>query len=290
MSAVAATSPDLDAWLAACRRAAGGLRGVLGEHPTTAEREIETGRVGGGGDRTLVIDELAEERVLDELRHFHDTGSRFSVVSEERGRIDFGGDDLLVVVDPLDGSLNAKRGLPQHALSIALADGPTMADVLFGFVCDLGSGEEWHAVRGRGAFLDGVRLDPPPERRGPDGRFELIAIESTDPRWIARRAAVLEGIAHRLRAFGVMAATICQVAATRVDAAASLTGTRAVDVAAAQLIVRESGGHVAFIGCPGGPLAAPLDLAPRHPIVAARSAATLTELAALPLTAEERGG
>jgi len=285
---VAAPSPDLAAWLAACRRAADGLRDVLGDHPTTAERRVETGRVGGGGDRTLVIDHLAEERVFDELRRFHDAGERFTVISEERGRVDFGGGELLVVVDPLDGSLNAKRGLPQHALSIALADGPAMADVLFGFVCDLGSGEEWHAIRGRGAFLDGSPIDAPPERRGPDGRFELIAIESTDPRWIARRAHALETTAHRVRAFGVMAVTVCQVAATRVDAAVSLARTRAVDVAAAQLIVRESGGHVAFVGCPDGPLGAPLDLAPRHPIVAVRTESALAELSALPLSAEER--
>ena len=47
------------------------------------------------------------------------------------------------MIDPIDGSLNAKRGIPFFSLSIAVADGPTMDDVHFGFVHDFGSGEEW---------------------------------------------------------------------------------------------------------------------------------------------------
>ncbi|MCW2995930.1 MAG: hypothetical protein JWQ18_3425, partial [Conexibacter sp.] len=45
---------------------------------------------------------------------------------------------------------------------------------------------------------------------------------------------------------------------------------------------RESGGQVAFAGAPGGPLAAPLDLVPRFPVVAARSPDSLQALLALP--------
>ena len=58
---------------------------------------------------------------------------------------------MRVVIDPLDGSLNAKRGMRSYALSIAVADGPTMADVVFGYVYDFGYGEEWTARRGEGA-------------------------------------------------------------------------------------------------------------------------------------------
>src|SRR5215217_7145968 len=108
-----ASSPD---WLGACRRAAAGIRDLLADRPTIAERVEETGTTGEGGDQTLIIDEAAED----------------------------------VVIDPIDGSLNAKRGLPHHAVSIAVADGPTMADVGFGFVQDFGPHEEWVAWRDRG--------------------------------------------------------------------------------------------------------------------------------------------
>jgi myo-inositol-1(or 4)-monophosphatase len=63
---------------------------------------------------------------------------------------------------------------------------------------------------------------------------------------------------------------------------ASLARCRAVDAAAAQLIVCESGGEVAFVGAPGGPLSAPLDLEPHHPVVAARTPEALAQLLELP--------
>jgi myo-inositol-1(or 4)-monophosphatase len=270
-------------WLGACRRAAEGLRSVLRDHPTSRERVIETGETGGGGDQTLVIDAEAEDRVFAELDALHAAGARFTAVSEERGRVDFGDPGVLVVVDPIDGSLNAKRGLPHHALSVAVATGDTMADVVFGYVYDLGPGEEWRAVLGGGAFLDDVRItDPPPERTTPDGRLELLAVESADPRWLAAASDDLCAATRRIRAMGSVAVSMCQVAATRVDAMASLARTRAVDAAAAQLVVRESGGQVEFVGCPGGPLGAPLDLDPHFAVIAARSTGTLDRLRRLP--------
>src|SRR5919201_5525351 len=209
-------SPD---WLGASRRAASALRAMLAERTTIAERVIETGTRGEGGDRTLEIDALAEEAVFAELRGLYDAGARFTVVSEERGTVDFGGDGIVVVVDPIDGSLNAKRGLPHHAVSIAVAEGPTMADVVFGFVQDFGPHEEWVAERGAGARLNGVPLDPTiGERRWAyDGKLELVGFESADPRWVMRSAAGLVEVAHRLRAIGTIASALCQVAAARFD-------------------------------------------------------------------------
>ena len=94
-------------------------------------------------------------------------------------------------------------------------------------------------------------------------------------------ADTLAESAYRLRALGTMASTLCQVAAARLDGMVSLRRCRAVDVAAAQLIVREGGGLVAFPAC-DDPLGAPLDLPPRSPVVAARTEATLAELARVP--------
>ncbi len=270
-------------WLAACRRSAEGLTAMLEARPTTGERVAETGTRGEGGDRTLVIDEAAESLVFAQLDELHARGHRFTAISEERGEVDYGGDGVRVVIDPIDGSLNAKRGLPAHALSIAVAEGSTMADVTLGYVFDLGGGEEWTAVRGEGARVDGEPLARDrDERRSRDGRLEVIGLESADPRSVAAAMQELAEVAHRLRALGSIALSLCQVAAARFDGMASLWRSRAVDAAAGQLIVREAGGQVAFTSC-DPPLSAPLDTAPRSPVIAARSAAALSELERVPL-------
>ena len=118
-----------------------------------------------------------------------DGGEGFTVVSEEVGERSFGGGGRWrVVIDPIDGSLNAKRGLPLYALSVAVADGPSMADVALGYVYDLGNGEEWIARRGGGATVDGAPLGA----SRPLERLQIVALEATRPEHLAprrRRAA-----------------------------------------------------------------------------------------------------
>jgi myo-inositol-1(or 4)-monophosphatase len=276
---VSTPGPD---WLGAARAAVRELTGVLAAAPTTVERARETGTRGEGGDATLEIDAAAEAAVFRRLEALHADGHRFVAVSEERGRVDFGGGPVRVVIDPLDGSKNAKRGLPHHALSLAVAHGDTMADVVFGFVHDFGAGEEWVATRGGGARLNGAPLDPGVPERRVGGKLELLGIESADPRWVRDPADALAARAHRLRAIGAIAVTMCQVAAARLDGMVTLRRSRAVDVAAAQLIVREAGGVVVFTAC-DEPLGAPLEvMEPVSPVVAARSEQAARELADVP--------
>ena len=273
-------APD---WLGVARSAAGEVRQILAAAPSTVERARETGTRGEGGDRTLEIDAAAEEAVFRRLEELHRQGHRFTAISEERGRVEFGGDGaVLVVIDPLDGSKNAKRGIPHFALSIAVAEaGATMADVVFGYVHDFGTAEEWSARAGAGAFLNGTQLDRAvPERRVGE-KVEMLGVESADPRWLRDAADDLAAHAHRVRALGAMAVTLCQVAAGRLDGMVTLRRCRAVDVAAAQLIVREAGGLVAFTAF-ADPLAAPLDLVPHSAVVAARTPESLRELARVP--------
>jgi len=278
-----ATDTALEAdWLGVCRRAVTGLAEVLAATPSTAQRARETGTRGSGGDRTLEIDSAAESVVLAELETLHARGYAFQALSEERGAVSFGGGAVRVIIDPIDGSLNAKRDALHYALSVAVADGDTMADVAFAFVHDFGASEQWWARRGEGAWRDGERLDPAlPERRTRDGRLELLAIESSDPRWVQASIDPLVACAHRLRAIGTIASTLCQVAAARFDGMVTLRRCRGVDAAAGQLIVREAGGLVAFPDCED-PLGAPLDATPSSHLVAARTPATLAELSRIP--------
>ena len=270
-------------WLEAARRATDRVREILESTSSSAERERETGTIGYGGDATLQIDEAAEDVFFEELQRLHDEGARFSVISEERGQVSFGARFPVVVIDPIDGSTNAKRGLRHHAVSIAVSSGPTMGDVFFGFVHDFGPEEEWCAWLGRGATLDGqpVGIDAR-ERRGSDGKLELLGLESADPRWIRDAVDGLADAANRLRVLGTIAVSLCQVADGRFDAMLTLRRCRPVDAAAAQLIVRESGGHVCFAGCEE-PLGAPLDGESYFPVIAARTAEALHALASVPL-------
>ena len=148
----------MTSWLETCRLCVADIREVLDRLPTSAEREPVL-RVGHGGDDTTAIDQAAEDAVVERLAA---RGEDFVLVSEELGERAFGsGGARRVVVDPIDGSVNAKRGIPFFSFSLAVAEGPTMGDVTFGYVYDFGSGEEWTAERGGGAFLDGVRLGRP---------------------------------------------------------------------------------------------------------------------------------
>jgi myo-inositol-1(or 4)-monophosphatase len=277
------TRSALDAdWLGACRRAARDLERVLAAAPSTEERAVETGARGAGGNRTLVIDDSAEAVVLEQLDAIKAEGYRFVAISEESGEIDYGDAAVRVIIDPLDGSLNAKRGISHYALSVAVAAGETMNDVAFAFVYDYGPREEWSARRGEGAWLNGQRLDPTAEeRRSRDGRLEVLGIESADPRWVAASIDPLLSAAYRLRALGTIAVSLCQVAAARFDAMVTLRRCRGVDAAAGQLIVREAGGLISFRDCED-PLGAPLDATPSSPLIAARSEQSLRRLEGIP--------
>jgi myo-inositol-1(or 4)-monophosphatase len=105
----------------------------------------------------------------------------------------------------------------------------------------------------------------------------MITMESTDPRWMAPAMEQLSATVHRVRALGSIAISLCQLAPTRVDGMMTLWRTRSVDVAAAQLIVRETGAIVDFPAF-DDPLAAPLDLEPHSPVVAARTPEGLAQL------------
>jgi myo-inositol-1(or 4)-monophosphatase len=228
--------------------------------------------VGEGGDRTLVIDRLCEEAVFAELEALHDAGHEFTAISEERGTVNFGSgsSDVRVVIDPIDGSLNARRTIPWHSLTIAVAGGDSMADVTLGYVYEFGAREEFVASAGGGATLDGTPISVPPG----DG-LEVISLESNKPERLLAAAQALVGRAYRVRTPGSIAISLAYVAAARYDGMVS-SKCRSVDAAAGQLIAREAGALVTFGD--GDLDEASLDLSARYDLAAARTAADLTSL------------
>jgi len=259
-------------WPAVCRSCGAAVDAALAELPTRAEREVEVG-TGMGGDETTAVDAVAEAAVVRVLEGEVTEG--FTLVSEELGERVFGdgGDGLRVVCDPIDGSLNAKRGFPLFALSLAVADGPEMEDVSFAYVLDYGTGEEWTATRGEGARLDGALLDGP----GPKDEVELLVVEATRTDLLAEAVSAFVDFAYRTRVFGSLALSLCHLAAGRVDAVCSLKPARSVDIAAAQLLVRERGLAIDLPeDAPFG--RARLDLVPRSRCVAAGTPEIAAEL------------
>lgn len=265
--------PPAERWLEVCREAVIGQRQIFAEHISIASRSHYDG-IGEGGDRTLVIDRLAEDVFFSQLDRLSSDGYSFTAISEERGEVRFGTEEeaegVVVVIDPIDGSLNARRTIPCHSLSVAVASGRSMAEVEFGFIYEFGADEEFHAVRGQGATIDGRPLRVDPELG--DG-LEIVGMEATRPERLVRVADELTDRVFRIRTPGSLAVSLAYVAAGRFDGMISMRGCRSVDAAAGQLIVREAGAAVSFAG--GRLDDASLDLGPRYHVAAARTESDL---------------
>jgi myo-inositol-1(or 4)-monophosphatase len=232
---------ELDqAWLAAFEAVGERVRAATLPMLGTEEGRAELG-LGAGGDRTVELDRLAEEAALVELARFAEAGRPCSVVSEESGLVDLGAELPLILLDPLDGSLNAKQGLPVSAVMLSLVEGPTLRDVRLGWVLNLVSGERWHALRGGGAFRNGRRVAPLPARLRP-GRFGVLGLESS-PRELWRVQPLIER-ASKVRMFGSMALALAHTAGGGIEVFAAPIRARIFDMTAGVLMVREVGGSV----------------------------------------------
>ena len=175
-------------------------------------------------------------------------GLRFSVLSEEVGLRSFGAPFPLVVMDPIDGSLNAKQGVPCYAVMLSLLVGPLVADLRAGYVMNLVNGEDFSAIRGGGALHRGrVFL---PLIRGEAGRLDVVALESS-PTSILEASALLRG-ARKIRILGSMALSIAHTATGSFDVFCSPLPARVFDMTASILVLTESGGVATDIE--GGPL------------------------------------
>ena len=170
------------------------------------------------------------------------SGLRFRLLSEELGSRDFGGSEL-VLVDPLDGSLNAKLGLPYYSVVLATAGGERLRDVRLSLVANLVNGDEFVAVDGQGALHNGEPARPvPPSVSG--GRYPVLQLDAPMVRETLERASPLLERADRIRIMGSAALNICHAALGGVSLHAAPSPVRAFDLAGPLLFMRLTGGVV----------------------------------------------
>ena len=149
-----------------------------------------------------------------------------------------------------------------------------MADVVFGYVYDFGSGEEWTAERGEGAFLNGDRLGAVK----PKDEIEILSFEATTTAQVADKAAQWSGART---ACGSWARSRSRSATSPRDGStpSARSSPRARSTSPpAQLLVRECGLAIDLFEDPPFERA-PLDLIGRSRVVAAGTTELCSTLA-----------
>jgi myo-inositol-1(or 4)-monophosphatase len=248
----------------------------------TASGRVNLGR-GAGGDHTLELDRACESAILGVLEL--EAPAPYSLVSEEAGISGPADAPWRVVIDPLDGSLNAKRGLEPFAASIAVADGDTLGAVRIGYIEDYTRPRVFSAVRGSGLLSPEAKPEPavdvePQEpgrcRFGAD-LVEIVLFEAGRPdrhhfRYhdLSSMGAVGCSREMRLRQIGSLALSLCYVATGVADMLVAAVRSRSVDLAAGLLILSEAGGGAVTLAGEDI-LQQPLDLDKRSPFVAWRA-------------------
>ncbi|MCC7202389.1 MAG: hypothetical protein IT393_07005 [Nitrospirae bacterium] len=197
-------------------------------------------RHGASGDQTFLIDETAETIIIEALEKTAGTGKGFTLISEECGIKKFGAEsDIYILVDPIDGSNNAKRGVPYYAASIAVLDGRRLENLIAGYVLDLSSGKEYWAVKGEGAWCNGTRINC----HGTE-EFEMVAYEASVPRKDIDRILPVLRSAKKVRCLGATALDLSIMASNAIDLLLVATPARSFDFAAGMLILKEAGGII----------------------------------------------
>jgi myo-inositol-1(or 4)-monophosphatase len=211
------------------------------ELPSIINREgglIPLGR-GAGGDKTFPVDKWAEDIIITALEKVHASGESFTLISEEMGIKQFGSGRKRVLVDPIDGSNNAKSGIPFFSTSIALLDGDKLSDLSVGYVYHLAVADEFWAIKGEGAYKNGKRI-----HASPTEDITIVAYEASSPKTDIPRILPLLQAAKRTRCFGSTALDLSYLASGALSLFVTATSSRAFDYAAGMLILLEAGGVI----------------------------------------------
>ena len=220
---------------------------------------------GFGGDNTRLIDRVAEETVIKYIR---DKNIPCIFIGEENGILKFDDKaDTYLVVDAIDGTTNAIRGLKFSSASLAAASSDSLKDIELAVVINLSDGNLYVAEKGKGAWLDGKRIKT---SNVSDLSESIVNIDvSSTPERLEWIIPIMKA-AKRIRSLGSTSLEICHVASGVMDAHIDLRGKiRTLDFAAAMLILKESGGTFGLLNGDEHDMEIPLTRLKRFSIIAA---------------------
>jgi len=205
----------------------------------TSDAAGDYGR-GAGGDISRKIDIVAEKTVLD---YFKKINFECVVLGEECGRVELSSQPKgFVIMDAIDGSANAVRGVPFFCCSLAFATDDKISSITDGVVTDLTSGDMYWASKGKGAFLNENKIHV--IDKDPIYRIVGINMSGASPELVQRLRHVFQSHNHT-RHFGANALEMAMFARGLIDIFIDLRDKiRIQDMAAGYLLVKEAGGLI----------------------------------------------
>jgi myo-inositol-1(or 4)-monophosphatase len=216
----------------------------------TIEGNKKFGR-GAGGDISRKIDLDAEKAVIDTIQRYH---FKPTIIGEECGRIQ-GKDGGFLIMDAIDGTMNASRGLPFYCCSLAYSIDYRLSSVVDAAVIDLTTGDIYHASKEKGAYWNKDRIyarrsrssSSSSNRSEQDLQQDMLIgmnISGISADTINRLSRLISKAIH-IRHFGANALELCYFARGLMDAYIDFRGKiRPTDMAAAYLILKEAGGKI----------------------------------------------
>ena len=217
-------------------------------HPILGtEKAAEKLQRGAGGDISRYIDVLAENTIIDLLEN---ANLNVLLISEEVGEKYIGDKDQAkktqqkIIVDPIDGSNNAIRGVPYCSVSIAYAIGNSLDDILKAVIIDLSTKDIFWAEKDNGAYLNDKRINVS-ERDFSQNCFAELNLPLRKILDEMKKFNLIIQKFQRIRVMGSTALSMCQLAKGGIDAFIDFVeNSRLVDLAAGILIIKEAGGKV----------------------------------------------
>lgn len=195
---------------------------------------------GAGGDISRKIDIVAEKTVLDYLKKI-----KFDcvVLGEECGRVELSKKPKgFVIMDAIDGSANAVRGLPFFCCSLAFATENRLSSITAGVVTDLSSGDMYWATKGKGAYCNKKKIQVHGEK--PVYKIVGVNVSGAKPQLVKRIQPLFENSNHT-RHLGANALELALFARGLIDVYIDLREKiRVTDMAAGYLIAKEAGGII----------------------------------------------